>query len=172
MEKQPESTKKVWMYPLFATVTVMEMGGQSYGRMFDNDTLRVRFNAPKGVKNVTLRYITTGHGGWDTGDEFVKRQNEIFLNGKRIYNFTPWRTDCATYRPYNPASGNFWNGISSSDLSRSGWCPGTLTNPVYIPVGDVKEGANEISVYIPMGPNEEGSQSSWNISGILIGDME
>jgi hypothetical protein len=172
MEKQPESPKKVWMYPLFASVNVMEMGGQSYGRMFDNDTLRVRFNAPKGVKNVSLRYITTGHGGWDTGDEFVKRQNEIFLNGKRIYNFTPWRTDCGTYRPYNPASGNFWNGISSSDLSRSGWCPGTLTNPVYIPVGDLKEGANEISVYIPMGPNEGGGQSSWNISGILIGDME
>ena len=172
MEKQPESTKKVWMCPLFATINVMEMGGQQYGRMFDNDTLRVRFNAPKGVKNVSLRYITTGHGGWENGDEFVKKQNEIFLNGSRIYRFTPWRTDCATYRPYNPASGNFWNGISSSDLSRSGWCPGTLTNPVYIPVGDLKEGANEISVYIPLGPTEGGSQSSWNISGILIGEME
>jgi len=172
MGKQPESTKKVWMCPLFATINVMEMGGQQYGRMFDNDTLRVRFNAPKGVKNVSLRYITTGHGGWENGDEFVKKQNEIFLNGSRIYSFTPWRTDCATYRPYNPASGNFWNGISSSDLSRSGWCPGTLTNPVYIPVGDLKEGANEISVYIPLGPTEGGSQSSWNISGILIGEME
>lgn len=172
MEKQPESTKKMWMCPLFATINVMEMGGQSYGRMFDNDTLRVRFNAPKGVKNVSLRYITTGHGGWENGDEFVKKQNEIFLNGSRIYSFTPWRTDCATYRPYNPASGNFWNGISSSDLSRSGWCPGTLTNPVYIPVSNLKEGTNEISVYIPLGPTEGGSQSAWSISGILIGEME
>lgn len=171
-EKQVETPKKVWVYPLFATINVMEMGGQSYGRMFDNDTLKVRFNVPKGVKNVTLRYITTGHGGWDNGDEFVKKQNELFLNSKPLYSFTPWRTDCGTHRSFNPASGNFWNGLSSSDLSRSGWCPGTLTNPVYVPVGNLKEGANEISIYIPLGPNEGESSSSWNISGILIGEIE
>lgn len=171
-EKQPESTKKVWISPLFATINVMEMAGQSYGRMFDNDTLRVRFNVPKGVKNVTLRYITTGHGGWENGDEFVKKQNELFLNEKPLYRFTPWRTDCGTHRSFNPASGNFWNGLSSSDLSRSGWCPGTLTNPMYIPVGNLHEGENEISVYIPLGPNEGGSSSSWNISGVMIGEIE
>ncbi|TCN70623.1 PNGase F N-terminal domain-containing protein [Acetobacteroides hydrogenigenes] len=171
-EKKPETASKVWIYPLFATINVMEMGGQNYGRMFDKDTLSVRFNAPKGVKNVTLRYITTGHGGWGNGDEFVMKQNEIFLNGQSLYRFTPWRTDCGTHRSFNPASGNFWNGLSSSDLSRSGWCPGTLTNPVFIPVGNLKEGTNEISVYIPLGPNEGTSSSSWCISGILIGEME
>lgn len=173
-EKEVDTSheKKYWVKPIFATINVLEMAGQSYGTMFKDDSLRVKFDVPKGVKNLSLRYITTGHGGWGNGDEFVPKRNEIFLDGKSIYSFTPWRTDCGTYREYNPASGNFWNGISSSDLSRSGWCPGTLTNPVFIPINELTEGPHEVKVYIPLGEPEGSSFSHWCISGVLIGEME
>lgn len=164
--------KKYWIKPIFATINVLEMGGQPYSTMFKDDSLRVKFDVPKGVKNVSLRYITTGHGGWGNGDEFVPKRNELFLDGKSIYSFTPWRTDCGTYREYNPASGNFWNGISSSDLSRSGWCPGTLTNPVYVPISGLSEGMHEMKVYIPLGEPEGSSFSHWCLSGVLVGEIE
>jgi hypothetical protein len=90
------------------------------------------------LKNAQLRYTTTGHGGWENGDEFVPKANSIFIDGKQIFSFIPWRTDCGSYRLYNPASGNFPDGLSSSDLSRSNWCPGTVTNPNFIPLGDLK----------------------------------
>ncbi|WP_430817149.1 PNGase F N-terminal domain-containing protein [Carboxylicivirga sp. RSCT41] len=167
-----EDKKKMFVQPLFNTCNVMEMGGQRYGTMFKNDSLTLNFSIPEGVKNLKLRYITTGHGGWGGGDEFNPKQNEIFIDGDRVFVFTPWRTDCAAYRKHNPVSGNFWNGISSSDLSRSGWCPGTATNPEYVELPDLKAGQHQMKVAIPLGEPAGNSFSAWSISGILIGEYE
>lgn len=163
---------KTWIMPIFNSTNLMEMGGQEYGTMFDKDSLTVTVDVPQGVKNLKLRYLTTGHGGWGGGDEFVPKLNEIFADGKRVYHFIPWREDCATYRLLNPASGNFGNGLSSSDLSRSNWCPGTITLPVEIPLPDLAPGKHTIQVAIPLGKPEGGSFSAWNVSGVLIGDKE
>jgi len=156
--------------PLFNTLNIMEMAGQDYSTMFDQDKgLFVEFILKKDLRNVQLKYITTGHGGWENGDEFVPKANSIFLDGKMIYSFVPWRSDCGSYRLYNPASGNFPDGLSSSDLSRSNWCPGTVTNPNFIPLGDLKAGKHTIQVKIPQGLPEGTSFSSWNVSGVLLG---
>ncbi|MCU4155581.1 hypothetical protein J1N10_06305 [Carboxylicivirga sp. A043] len=167
-----EDKEKVFTQPLFNTCNVMEMGGQRYGTMFKNDSLTIDFTVPEGVKNLKLRYITTGHGGWGGGDEFNPKQNEVFIDGERVFVFTPWRTDCAAYRKHNPVSGNFWNGISSSDLSRSGWCPGTATNPEYVELPNLKPGKHQMKVAIPLGERAGNSFSAWNISGILMGEYE
>ncbi len=170
ISSKPE--KKRWSMPLFNTLNVMEMAGQEYGTMFDNDSLTTEVTIPPGVKNIRIRYLTTGHGGWDGGDEYNQRVNTILLDGKVLFQYTPWRCDCATYRKYNPASGNSWNGITSSDGSRSGWCPGTATNPYYYPINSLASGKHKFAVAIPMGKPEGGSFSSWNVSGILLGDRE
>ena len=164
--------KKYWSMPLFNTLNVMEMAGQEYGTLFDKDSLSTTISIPQGVKNIRLRYITTGHGGWEGGDEYNQKMNTILLDGKVLFQFTPWRCDCGTYRKFNPASGNFWNGITSSDGSRSGWCPGTATNPVYFPIDTLSPGKHKFSVAIPIGKNEGGSFSSWNVSGILLGEYD
>lgn len=156
---------------IFNTTNVMEMAGQEYGTMFNADKgLVVNFKLDKDLKNVRLRYITTGHGGWENGDEFVPKKNTILLNEKEVFHFTPWREDCGSYRLYNPASGNFPNGLTSSDYSRSNWCPGMVTNPVYIDLGDLKAGNHTLQVKIPQGENEGNSFSAWNVSGVLIGE--
>ena len=158
--------------PLFNTLNIMEMAGQDYSTMFDKDKgLFVEFTLEKDLKNAQLRYITTGHGGWENGDEFVPKPNSIFLDGKMTFSFVPWRSDCGSYRLYNPASGNFPDGLSSSDLSRSNWCPGTVTNPNFIPLGDLKAGKHTIQIKIPQGEKEGTSFSSWNISGVLLGSQ-
>jgi hypothetical protein len=54
--------------------------------------------------------ITTGHGGWGGGDEFNQKMKVLLVDGRRIWSYIPWRSDCGTYRNFNPASGNFWNG--------------------------------------------------------------
>jgi len=156
--------------PLFNTTNIMEMAEQDYATMFDSDKgLLVEFTLEKDLKNAQLRYITTGHGGWENGDEFIPKENSIFLDEKKIFAFTPWRTDCGSYRLYNPASGNFPDGLSSSDLSRSNWCPGTITNPDFIQLGDLKAGKHTIQVKIPQGKPEGTSFSAWNVSGVLLG---
>ena len=157
------------LLPLFNTCNVMEMAGQNYGKFFRTDSLKVVFYVPNSLKDLKMRYISTGHGGWDTGDEFVPKPNTILIDGIPRYIYTPWRGDCGTYRTSNPASGNFWNGMSSSDYSRSGWCPGTATQPVYFDLSDLKPGEHTMTIAIPQGENEGGSFSSWCVSGALLG---
>ncbi|MFP5436482.1 MAG: PNGase F N-terminal domain-containing protein [Bacteroidia bacterium] len=157
--------------PLFDTVNVMEMAGQGYSTMFSAEKgLEVSFTLDKPFKNARLRYITTGHGGWENGDEFLPKKNTIYLDEKETFAFIPWRQDCGSYRLFNPASGNFENGLSSSDYSRSNWCPGTVTNPNFIPLGDLPAGKHTIRVHIPQGVPEGTNFSAWNVSGVLLGE--
>ena len=162
--------QRQWTLPLFYTCNVMEMAGQNYPHFFDTDTLSVTFEIPEGVNKLRLRYISTGHGGWGGGDEFNPKPNSIIIDDTIIYQYTPWREDCGRYREWNPVSGNFWNGLSSSDLSRSGWCPGTATQPTYIFLDNLEPGRHTIKVAIPQGQAEGGSFSSWSVSGVLIGE--
>lgn len=164
------SNKKQWILPLFNTCNVMEMAGQNYPHFFNTDTLSVAFEIPEGIKQLRLRYITTGHGGWGGGDEFNPKPNNIIIDDTIIYQYTPWREDCGRYREWNPVSGNFWNGLSSSDLSRSGWCPGTATQPTYFYLPELTPGTHTIKIAIPQGQAEGGSFSSWSVSGVLIGE--
>lgn len=156
--------------PLFNTVNIMEMAGQEYGTLFNHEKgLVVEFTVEKDIENARLRYLTTGHGGWENGDEFVPKKNTILLDGKTIFQVTPWREDCGSYRLFNPASGNFANGLSSSDYSRSNWCPGMVTYPYYIDLGKLNAGKHSIQVLIPQGAPEGTSFSAWNVSGVLLG---
>lgn len=155
--------------PLFNTCNVLEMAGQNYGKLFSTDSLTVTFRLEDQPASAKLRYISTGHGGWGEGDEFVPKTNTILIDGKPAFTHTPWRQDCGCYRDLNPVSGNFWNGLSSSDFSRSGWCPGTATQPVYFdlsPWADGKE--HTLTVAIPQGKPVEGMFSHWAVSGVLL----
>lgn len=165
-EVQP--VQKAFIQPLMFTTNIMEASSQEYSTLFETDTITVDVDIPEGIKELTIRYISTGHGGWGGGDEFNKKMNYIFTDGKLVYSFIPWRDDCGMYRNYNPASGNFPNGMSSSDFSRSGWCPGSTSVPVDIPL-NLKPGRHRISVYIPLGKPEGSSFSAWNVSAVLIG---
>lgn len=156
--------------PLFNTLNVLEMAGQEYSTLFDDEKgLAMEFTLEEDLKDVYLRYTTTGHGGWSRGDEFLQKKNIILFNGKPVFDLIPWREDCGSYRLYNPVSGNFVNGLSSSDLSRSNWCPATVTHPYLIGLGDLPAGQHKIQIIIPQGAAEGNSFSAWNVSGVLIG---
>ncbi len=166
---QRDSTSR-YIDPVFNAVNILEMAGQRYARFYRGDTLDVEFDLPAGLQNAYLLYTPTGHGGWGRGDEFVPRQHQLIVDEKPFFNMVPWRTDCATYRLINPASGNFGSGLSSSDLSRSNWCPGTLTLPALIPLKDLAPGKHRLQVVIDQGPDEGTSFSFWNVSGVVIGE--
>lgn len=155
--------------PLFNTCNVMEMAGQEYGRLFGTDSLSVEFDTPDTLREARLRYVVTGHGGWDAGDEFVPKANTLWFDGGEVARFVPWRSDCSNFRRVNPASGNFWNGVSSSDFSRSGWCPGTPVDPVIVPLGVVAPGRHVVRVAIPQGKPDGESFSAWSVSGAVVG---
>lgn len=168
LKYHPATTDPYTVRPLFNTVNYLEQAGQPYPAFMERDSLTVRFRLDAPARDATLLYLTTGHGGWGGGDEFNPKPNTIRLDGRHVITFVPWRDDCATYRSLNPCSGNFDNGLSSSDLSRSNWCPGTLTTPEYIPLGHLEPGEHTLTIAIPQGAPEGTSISYWCISGALL----
>lgn len=166
------TTVNRWVKPIFNTVNILEASGQNYARLFKHDKLEVTVEIPENIDDLTLYFTSTGHGGWGNGDEFNPKLNTILLDGKPYYNVIPWRTDCASYRFSNPASGNFGNGLSSSDLSRSNWCPATVTPPYIIPLANLKPGKHTFTVIIDQGEDEGNSFSHWSVSGILSGTVD
>ncbi len=170
--------------------TVYYSGEKGYPDIFSRKDLTVDFELPENVKNATLYYIVTGHGGHDGGDEFVKKENVISHNGKELLRFTPWRDDCASFRRFNPTSG-VWlekdtaryldfeamkykekvieERIASSDYSRSNWCPGSDVPPVKIPLGDLAKGKHKFMFSIPKAQAIDGDKlNHWLISAYLV----
>lgn len=128
--------------------------------------------------NVRCELITTGHGGHEGGDEFTPQEHLLHLDSIAVSSWTPWRTDCATFRRLNPSSGSWtveYQGgeaqIASSDLSRSNWCPGSQVLPKSIDLGNWDGSEHSLALSIP------GAQAYapdafnfWNVSAFLVVD--
>ncbi|WP_046745420.1 PNGase F N-terminal domain-containing protein [Kordia zhangzhouensis] len=164
--------------------TTKYASGQKLYDEFSRSDLQVEFELPKQATNVRLYYMTTGHGGHATGDEFVQKENIIRLNDTVIKSFIPWRDDCASFRRFNPTSGT-WKAnefyddvddcekIASSDLSRSNWCPGSDVAPIRIPLKNISTGKHTVSISIPEAQEaKEGEMNYWMVSAYIVYDHE
>lgn len=150
-------------------VNTIQYVGQPFCDLFHRRPLEVPFDLPAGAHNVRLHYVTTGHGGHSGGDEFTPCENILSVDGREVKRFTPWRTDCASFRRFNPSTG-VWlvkrevryiteegkrglktveEPIGSSDLSRSNWCPGSDVPPVVVGLGALSAGRHTLSIAIP-----------------------
>ncbi|PCI06532.1 MAG: N-glycanase [Flavobacteriaceae bacterium] len=178
--------KKVKVMPLLNNVPYV--GGQDIPDFFARTDVDYSFDLPENAKNVKLNYITTGHGGHEGGDEFIKIKNSVYFNQKLVIDTIPWRDDCASFRRFNPTSGvwlkkdtasyiDFKAGkymkkeieerIASSDLSRSNWCPGSSVNPFIAKLGDLKKGTHHIKISIPATAAFDDKLNHWLVSAYL-----
>ncbi|MDO5524379.1 MAG: peptide-N-glycosidase F-related protein, partial [Bacteroidia bacterium] len=163
--------------------------GQRHPDIFSRRDVEIPFSVPKNAKNVRLKYITTGHGGHAGGDEFRPQRNILYVNGKEVLNFLPWRTDCASFRRFNPTSGvwlqtrtiahigrggkrvetEIQEPLASSDLSRSNWCPGSDVPPVEVNLPNLFAGTHTLTISIPESKSiEENKLNHWLVSAYLV----
>lgn len=175
-------------------VNTMYYVGQEYPDIFARKDLSVDFELPQVSSSARLAYITTGHGGHSEGDEFTKQRNIVSMDGEAVIDYTPWRTDCASFRRFNPTSGVWterrtaayvaWTPsgprrvekeideiIASSDYSRSNWCPGSQVNPVVVPLEDLAAGAHRLTISIPTAQplsHEKNEMNFWLVSAYLV----
>ena len=164
--------------------------GQTYPDIFARKDVSTEFEVPDGARNVRLKYIVTGHGGHSGGDEFVQKRNLVSIDGKEVLNFVPWRSDCASFRRFNPGTG-VWlrqrlasyidkdgysekmveEPLGSSDLSRSNWCPGSDVMPEEVDLFDIQPGKHTFTVSIPGAQEIDGNKlNHWLVSAYLVWD--
>ena len=178
--------KRTHVLPL---VNTMYYFNQEYPDIFARKPLTTEFTLPKNAKNVRLKYIVTGHGGHDGGDEFTPQENILSVDGKEVYRFTPWRNDCASFRRFNPGTG-VWlekrtasfigpdgnytekeieEPVGSSDFSRSNWCPGSDVAPEDVSLGNLAAGKHTFSIAIPKAQPIDGTKMNhWLASAYLV----
>lgn len=164
------ATNKAWILPLFNTISLLRARGQEPGTIFRGDSLHTKVVIPDGLQDLTLRYLSSAEGVERGSESFERRTNQVFLDDDELLKVTPWRSDCGTFCLPGSAFGARGSGMSRSDSSRSGWCPGALTLPVLVPLTDPEAGEHEIRVVIPM-DTAAGSSGWWNVSGLLIGHL-
>ncbi|MDO5608415.1 MAG: PNGase F N-terminal domain-containing protein [Capnocytophaga sp.] len=170
--------------------TLYYVNGQKIPDLFARTTLTHQIDLTKELKNASLYYITTGHGGHRGGDEFIKINNSVRFDGRKVLDFIPWRDDCASFRRFNPSSG-VWSKqdtamvyndkfervkkvveerLASSDLSRSNWCPGSKVVPETAHLGTLQKGKHNLEIIIPATSNTGDQQNHWLVSSYLVSD--
>ena len=181
-EVAQDKLKKQWVLSLVNTINYVKP--IKFADVFSRHNLTSSFTIPDNVHNVKLKYIVTGHGGHEGGDEFIKRENILKVDDIEVSRFTPWRDDCASFRRFNPHSGvwtektNFKGKekeerIALSDYSRSNWCPGSDIEPVTILLGDLSEGEHTFTISIAKAQAIEGKKMNhWLVSAYLVGDID
>ena len=164
--KENKPIEKYKVLPLINTIPYI---GQNYPDVFAYYNEGIKVKAGIKAKEAKLYYTTTGHGGYDGGDEFTKRENVISLNNKEIHKFTPWIESCKSYRKWNPTSGDVGGGLSSSDLNRSNWCPGSIVSPIVIPLEETNIEDGTFSFAIPEAQKAmENMLNFWLVSSYVV----
>lgn len=182
-----DKLQRTRILPLINTVPYV---GQGTPDIFARKNISVEVDVPESAVNVSLKYITTGHGGHSGGDEFKQQLNVVKVDNDTVISFVPWRTDCAAFRRFNPTSG-VWlmkrkvsylgeNGyevkeieepVASSDFSRSNWCPGTDVWPETTCLKGLKPGKHTITFSIPYAQPAVGDKlNHWLVSAYLVWD--
>jgi hypothetical protein len=131
---------------------------------------------PENMGRVLLNYYVSGHctDGRDA-DEFVKKDNVIYVDDIAVYRYRPWRDDCRQFRSINPYCRRWTDGSWSCDYSRSGWCPGDIVRPLELDLSDhLTSGKHTIRFVIEnIRPKDEnGNYGYWRISSLLLGWMK
>ncbi|MCB9219216.1 MAG: T9SS type A sorting domain-containing protein [Ignavibacteriales bacterium] len=131
-----------------------------------------QINIPPSQERIMLTYYVSGHCTDGNGaDEFISKDNVIAIDGTEIHRYKPWRDDCINFRDRNPSSGR-WGDVWSSDLDRSGWCPGDIVYPVILDVTDqLDDGLHDITYWIEnIRPKDvNGNYGYWRVSSFLTG---
>ncbi|MBP3227281.1 MAG: N-glycanase [Bacteroidaceae bacterium] len=189
MEESAVKGDKAVRRHVLPLVNTIEYYQQEYCDLFARRPLEVPFTLPRTARRAMVYYVSSGHGGHSGGDEFVPSENVVSLDGNEVCRYTPWRADCYSFRRFNPATG-VWlvqreatyitsqgtrgqkvieETLASSDLSRSGWCPGSDVPPMRIPLGTLAPGAHTLTIAIPTAqPAQEGRQNHWLVTAWLV----
>lgn len=147
---------------------------QSYTTANAGDTgIDVEVVVPQGINRIVLYYFVSGHCTDGSGaDEFMPKDNVIYVDNRVVHRFQPWRDDCRNFRDQNPYTRRWSDGYWSSDYSRSGWCPGDKVDPFQIDLTDhLTAGRHNLRFVIEnvRPENDKQDYGYWRISGYLAG---
>lgn len=112
----------------------------------------VHFELPADTANAQLVLITSNHGANAGGEEYIRRDHYVYVDGAMVLQYKPGRTSCEPFRPYNTQPNGIYGPYPQSDAdwqSFSNWCPGDVIDTRIIPWGAASAGEHEFVIDVP-----------------------
>lgn len=112
----------------------------------------IDFELPVDAADAQLVLITSNHGANAGGEEYIRREHFVYVDGELALEYVPGRTSCEPFRVYNTQGNGIYGPSPMTDeewQSFSNWCPGDVIDIRIIPWGPVAAGAHQFVIDVP-----------------------
>ncbi|MEZ4383768.1 MAG: peptide-N-glycosidase F-related protein [Nannocystaceae bacterium] len=112
----------------------------------------VTFALPADTEAAQLVLITSNHGANQGGEEYIRREHLVYVDGALVHEYTPGRESCEPFRKYNTQGNGIYGPSPRSPeewQSFSNWCPGDIIDTRIIPLGATAGGSHEFVLDVP-----------------------
>jgi hypothetical protein len=112
----------------------------------------IEFELDADSDNVQLVVITSNHGANQGGEEYVRREHYVYVDGMLALQYKPGRDSCEPFRVYNTQGNGIYGPYPRTDAewqSFSNWCPGDIIDTRIVPLGPLPGGVHEFVIDVP-----------------------
>lgn len=112
----------------------------------------IAFTVPDASVHSQLVLITSNHGSNAGGEEYIRRDHFVYVDGDLALQYKPGRTSCEPFRMYNTQGNGIYGPSPKSDAewqSFSNWCPGDVIDIRRIDLGSIAPGDHEFVIDVP-----------------------
>jgi len=112
----------------------------------------IDFSLENDAQDAQVFLITSNHGANSGGEEYIRREHFVFIDGEQKLSYRPGRTSCEPFRRYNTQANGIYGPSPRSDQdwqSFSNWCPGDKIDIRVVPCGALAAGAHEFVIDVP-----------------------
>lgn len=121
----------------------------------------INFTVDQTVYNAKLYLITSNHGANEGGEEYIRRNHIIKVDGVQKLSYIPGGKSCEPFRKYNTQANGIYGPSPMTEsewLSFNNWCPGDVIPIRPIDLGTLVAGAHTFVFSVPLAQfaNKEG----------------
>jgi hypothetical protein len=134
----------------------------------------ILFTVPEKLNDASFFLITSNHGANSGGEEYNRRQHNVYLDNNLILNYIPGRTTCEPFRIYNTQGNGIYGQTPKTPAewqAFSNWCPGDVIDIRKINLGKVQAGTHAFQIDVPSA-QFVGQQGNIPVSLYLHGKTE
>lgn len=110
------------------------------------------FELAEDADEAQLVLITSNHGANVGGEEYIRRDHFVYVDGELVLEYVPGRPTCEPFRVYNTQANGIYGPSPMSDeewQSFSNWCPGDVIDTRVIALGPTSAGEHEFVIDVP-----------------------
>jgi hypothetical protein len=112
----------------------------------------IEFDQEQPSVDTRLVLITSNHGANAGGEEYIRREHYVYVDGELALQYKPGRTTCEPFRKYNTQGNGIYGPYPMSDeewQSFSNWCPGDIIDTRIVSLGPLSAGTHEFVIDVP-----------------------